>query len=334
MRPSKAELDALAGATSFSGVVSVAGVGGVEIAKAYGLAHRGFEIPNSVDTRFAIASGTKGLTALAVVGLVEDGVLDLRTTARSLLGEDLPLIPDDVTVEHLLAHRSGIGDYLDEEQDLDLSDYLMPVPVHRLATTEDYLAALDGHPPKFRAGERFAYCNSGYVVLALLAERASGLQFHDLVRRRVCEPAGMTDTAFLRSDELPGRTAHGYLAIEGEWRSNVFHLPVRGSGDGGIYSTAADMRSLWEAFFAGRIVSPTWVAEMTRPRSEVPVSRRYGLGFWLHATADAVLLEGIDAGVSFCSLHDPRSDTTLTVVSNTSDGAWPIARFLEERYGS
>ena len=61
-------------------------------------------------------------------------------------------------------------------------------------------------------GERFAYCNGGYVVLALIAERASGTAFHDLVEHRVCAPAGMVDTAFLRSDELPGGVALGYLA--------------------------------------------------------------------------------------------------------------------------
>jgi CubicO group peptidase (beta-lactamase class C family) len=79
-----------------------------------------------------------------VVGLIEDGRLELSTTARSVLGEDLPSIDDDVTVEHLLSHRSRIGDYLDEEVDHDLADYLMPVPVQDLATTEQYLAVLDG----------------------------------------------------------------------------------------------------------------------------------------------------------------------------------------------
>ena len=154
-----------------------------------------------------------------------------------------------MTIEHLLAHRSGIGDYLDEDAgDFELSDYLMPVPVHELATTEDYLAVLDGHPTKFAPEERFAYCNSGYVVLALIAERVSGVPFPDLVRERVCEPAGMRDTEFLRSDELPGSAALGYLEIDGVWRSNVFHLPVRGSGDGGIYTTVGDVSSLWKAF--------------------------------------------------------------------------------------
>jgi CubicO group peptidase (beta-lactamase class C family) len=328
------ELDAIAAESGFSGVVRVDRADGVEIAKAYGLAHRGFEIPNEADTRFALASGTKGLTALTVVSLVEEGALELGTTARSLLGDDLPLVGDDVTVEHLLAHRSGIGDYLDEDIGVDVSEYLMPVPVHELATTEQYLAVLDGHPPKFRPDERFAYCNSGFVLLAVLAERASGMPFNELVARRVCEPAGMADTAFLRSDELPGRVALGYLEVDGSWRTNVFHLPVRGSGDGGIYSTAADIRSLWTALFAGRIVSPHWVAEMTRPRSDVEAqSSRYGLGLWLDSTTDAVALEGMDAGVSFRSVHDPGSDLTHTVLSNTTDGAWPMARHLAKRLG-
>ena len=324
------ELDVIASETGFSGVVRVDRGDRVEIVKAYGLADRSYDIPNEVDTRFALASGTKGLTALTVVSLVEDGTLQLTTTARSVLGKDIPLVGDGVTVEHLLAHRSGIGDYLDEELGLDLDEYLMPVPVHELATTEDYLAVLDGHPPKFAPGERFAYCNSGYVVLALIAERATGTPFHELVQRRVCERAGMRDTAFLRSDELPARTARGYL--EGNDRTNVFHLPVRGSGDGGIYSTAADIRSLWTAFFDGRIVSHDWVAEMVRPRSDVSSqSRRYGLGFWLHASGDAALLTGFDAGVSFSSMHEPQSNVTRTVISNTSHGTGPVSSYLDDQ---
>ena len=132
----------------------------------------------------------------------------------------------------------------------------MPVPVHELATTEEFLAVLDGHPTDVRRrASGSPYNNGGFVVLALLAERASGVPFHELVAQRVCAPAGMADTAFLRSDELPGRAALGYLDADGP-RTNVFHLPVRGSGDGGIYSTVADVSAFWSALFAGRIVSP------------------------------------------------------------------------------
>jgi hypothetical protein len=57
---------------------------------------------------------------------------------------------------------------------------------------------------------------------------------------------------------------------------------------------------------------------------------RYGLGFWLGRQSGTVILEGFDAGVSFRSVHDPKSEVTHTVVSNSSDGAWPITRRLDE----
>ncbi len=190
---------------------------------------------------------------------------------------------------------------------------------------------LDGFPTKFPPGERFSYSNGGYVVLALIAERCSGTPFEELVRRRVCEPAGMPDTAFLRSDELPERVALGYLGVESD-RTNVFHLPVRGTGDGGISTTAADVHALWAALFAGRIVSADRVAEMVRPRSDVPGDPpgQYGLGFWLFPSQGVVELHGSDAGVSFQTDHDPRSGRTYTVLSNTTEGAWPIAYHLDE----
>lgn len=270
----------------YSGVVRVDRSGRTELAESFGFAERPFPIPNTLDTQFGVASACKGLTALTVVSLVDEGRLGLDKTARSILGEDLPEIGDAVTVEHLLAHRSGIGDYLDE-------------------------------------GE-------GFEVLALVVERLTGTSFHDLVKTRVCDPAGMHDTAFLRSDELPARAARGYLRADG-LRTNVLHLPVRGSGDGGLYSTVDDIHAFWPALFAGRIVPSSWVEEMLLPRSDVPEeARRYGLGFWRDQSTEAVLLEGYDAGVSFRSVHDPSTALTWTVVSNTSDGAWPVAQHLSE----
>jgi CubicO group peptidase (beta-lactamase class C family) len=325
-------LDAVVAESSFSGAVRVDRGGEVLLDQAYGFADRRWRIPNATDTRFGVASGVKGMTALVVVRLIEDGTLALDTTARSLLGDDLPLVADDVTVEHLLAHRSGIGDYLDESAGGEITDYVMTVPVHELVATEDYLAVLGGHATKFAAGTAFSYSNGGFVVLALIAERASGVPFHDLVRRRVSEPAGLVDTDFLRSDELPDRAALGYLAANG-LATNVLHLPVRGTGDGGIYTTTADVRRLWTAFFEGRIVSADWVVELTRPRSTESDGRRYGLGFWLHESTDTVILVGYDAGVSFQSLHDPTSETTCTVIANWSDGAWPVARYLADAVG-
>jgi CubicO group peptidase (beta-lactamase class C family) len=319
--------------TSFSGVVRADRGDEILVARAFGLADRGRGVLNTVGTRFALASGAKGFTALVVMSLVEDGTLELDTTARSVLGDDLPLIDAAVTIEHLLAHRSGIGDYLDEDTMTDVKAYLMPVPVHTLESTEDYLSMLDGHPQVSAPGERFAYNNGGFVVLALIAERASGEPFHRLVAERVCEPAGLRDTGYLRSDELPGNAALGYLWTDRP-RTNVFHLPVLGTGDGGIYSTGADLSRFWRALFAGEIVSVDAVAEMVRPRSDWPEEeRRYGLGFHLHETSDVVWLEGYDAGVSFTSTHEPDRRITATVISNTAEGAWPFVELLDRELG-
>jgi CubicO group peptidase (beta-lactamase class C family) len=324
----------VASETGFSGAVRIDDRDGTQLSEAFGFAHRGFMVSNALDTQFAIASGGKTLTALAVVSLIVDGTLSLDTLARSVLGTDLPLVVDDVTIGHLLAHTSGIGDYIDEEdEDLDPDDYVLVSPVHELANTEAFLAEVDGYPAKFAAGEQFSYCNGGYIVLALIAERASGVEYHELVHNRVLVPAGMVDTAFLRSDEPSGRMALGYLHLDG-LRTNVMHLPVRGNGDGGIYTTVADVHIFWKALFDGHIVPEGWVAEMTRPHSEVPQENaRYGLGFPLAETGSTVKVIGGDAGVSFYSAHDPATHSTWTVVSNTTEGAWPMVRHLKQALG-
>ena len=265
------------------------------------------------------------------MSLIESRELQLDTPVRGLLGTDLPLIGDDVTVEQLLSHRSGIGDYLDESLFDDINDFELPVAAQRLWSTEQYIPILDGHPHLAAPGAEFAYNNGGYVVLALIAERAASQPFDVLVRERVCDPAGMGATGFLRSDELPRSAALGYLDAEG-LRTNVFHLPVLGSGDGGIYSTAADISALWRAFVDGRVVSPELVGQMLTPRrGSGPDVLDYGLGLWLYPDGDVLEIHGYDAGVSFYSLHHPASATTCTAISNTGEGTLALEALLERR---
>jgi CubicO group peptidase (beta-lactamase class C family) len=323
-----ASIEAAASASGFSGVVRVDAEGAPVARRAFGLANRAVGTANDVALRYAIASGTKGLTALSAMSLVERGTVSLETTARSLLGRDLPLIDGAVTVEHLLTHRSGIGDYLDESQLTSVSDYVMTVPVHRLASTEEYLAVLDGHPMVSAPGSEFAYNNGGYVLLALLIERAAGASFYDLVDELVCRPSGLLMTEFLRTDELPGDVAIGYLEAGG-LRTNALHLPVRGSGDGGAFSSVADMAALWSAVLSGRVVSPATLQKMTRPHTvDASNGLDYGLGLWLDPHAGHVSIHGFDAGVGFVSSTARDGRTTYTVMSNTSRGAWAMSQAI------
>lgn len=319
-----ADIDTAADTAAFTGVVAL-DVGDRRVfEKTAGFAHRGCAAPNRPDTQFAIASGSKAFTALAVMSLVEENALKLDQPVRDLLGDDLPLIDDAVTIEHLLTHTSGIGDYLEEEGEWAASDFVLPVPVHTLTTAEAFIPVIDGFPQKSAPGERFSYCNGGYVVLAVAIERATTDAFHSVVRERVFERAGLEHTDYVRLDELPGSAATGYLFDEGD-RTNTLHLPVLGNGDGGAFTTAGDLHRFWQAFYTGDIVSPTSVEAMIRPRFDVAHERkRYGMGFWLHRAADAAIIEGYDAGVSFRSTHIPASVTTASVLGNSSEGAWPV----------
>ncbi len=303
--------------------------GEVLVSLAWGDADRRHGAAMRPDARLAMASGSKGFTALAALSLVVDGTLRLDTPARSLLGSDLPLIADEVTVEHLLSHRSGIGDYIDEDADDDA--YLLDVPVHRLLGPADYLPMLTGVPPLFDAGTDFRYCNAGFIVLSLLIERASGIPFHHVVSERVFEPAGMVDTAYLRSDALPNDAALGYLQLDGRWVTNVLHLPVVGGGDGGAYTTTGDLSRFWDALLSGRIVAPTMVDELSRVRSQGNDEHdSYGLGFWLRPASHMIYLEGMDAGVSMRSGRMRDADITFSVLGTTADAAWPVLRAVQE----
>jgi CubicO group peptidase (beta-lactamase class C family) len=335
--PLAEEVDQIAAEIGVSGAVQVV-VDGTVLTRAYGLANRALGVPNTVETQFAMASGSKAFTALVVMRLVEQGAAALGSTVRRWLGTDLPLIDDRVTIEQLLSHRSGIGDYLDESLVVDWNAHLLGVPVHSLSSAEEFLPILEGHPMKFEPGARFDYNNGAFVVLALVAERITGRSLHDLVHEHVCRAAGMQHTAYLRSDELPGRAAQGYLDDTG-LRTNVLHLPVRGNGDGGAYTTVDDMRAFWHALFDGSIVAPPTVAEMTRPRpGEGASSLRYGLGFWVHPLSGWVSVHGFDPGVGMVAAHDPRGGGCYTVLCNQSRGAWPtgqrVAAAIESLLGS
>jgi len=299
----------------------------VELAR--GFADRGNRRPITLETRFGLASVAKGLTALTVASLIESGQLRADTTFRSLLPDALPLVDVAVTIEQLLGHTSGVGDYLDEDELGDVDDYIMTVPVHRLDAPKNYLPSLQDHPQTSAPGSVFAYNNGGYVMLSIAIEAASGRSYYDLVQERVLDPAGMADTGFERSDRLPPAAAIGYLE---DGRTNVLHLPVRGAGDGGVYSTVRDLEAMWQALFAGCILPMPSVERLVAPRTDVPaMHRRYGLGFWLRPDRDTVMLEGMDAGVSCRTVYDRPSGLTYTVISNTSSGAWPLVAYLEER---
>lgn len=324
-----ATLLAAAADSDFSGVIRVDQGERLVTEQAYGLADRAHRIAATPQHRFGVASIAKGFTALTIGALIDEGTLTLDTAVRPLLGGDLPEIHDEVTIGQLLSHTSGIGDYLDESE-AEITDHVLEVAVHTLTDAEAFLPVLAGHPQATPPGQEYAYNNAGFVVLALLAERITGIGFHDLVQQKVFAPAGMTRSSYPRLDEPEADVAPGYLAETG-LRTNVLHLPVRGSGDGGAVTTAADLAAFWAALLAGRIVSAATLEALLEPVSvDEEEEMRYARGFWRGLASEEIRLEGYDAGVSARTWHDPRSGITASVIANHSDGAWPVLVALED----
>ncbi len=324
------ELEQQARADNFSGVVRVQHRGEIIVEFAEGFGDRANERANNLTSRFAVASGTKAFTALTIMSLVESGAFTLDTTVQSVVPGDLPHVDDAVTIDHLLTHRSGVGDYLDEAAGGDIDDHVLgSLSAHTLETARDYLPLLNAHEQRSPPGEHFAYNNSAFVMLSLLIETTTG-SYHQAVSDRVFTPSRMPDAGFFRTDDLPANTALGYV---NNGRSNVFHLPVIGMGDGGAFLTLDDTTAFWDAFLLGSIVSTESAAMMTSECSLVNDTRSYGRGFWLGPGADHVWFEGMDAGVSFQSGVFRETDLRYSVLSNTSSGAWPLVRAIRDAVG-
>jgi CubicO group peptidase (beta-lactamase class C family) len=167
------------------------------------------------------------------------------------------------------------------------------------------------------------------VLLGIALEVASGRPFHALVEERVLRPCGMADSGFFRLDALPTRAAIGYVdRPDGSWRTNESTLPIVGGPDGGMFATVGDIERLWRGVFANRVLSPALTkAFLAKATGTGKSDSDHGRGMWIRGDVHSIV--GSDAGVSFRS--SARAEGTIfTVVSNTSRGAWPMAKAIEE----
>jgi len=327
-------LDAAIEQHGFSGVVDLRQGGTVLYARAAGYADRSNQIPNTLATRFGIASGTKFLTALAIGKLIEAGRVAFTTRLRECLPIDFPRYSPEITIRHLLTHTSGIPDYYDEEKITDYDTFTLPIPWYALRGPRDYLPAFPDEDMKFQPGEKFSYSNGGYILLGVVIEELTGMTYQDFVARTILEPTGMHRSGFFALNQLPDETALGYVESGGTWHTNVYNLPVVGASDGGMFTTVHDLTLLWQAFWRHELLSRDLVEIYSNPC--VPAepdhsNTSYGHGLWIREEPGRrdVYMTGCDAGVSFKSTVDRDRDLQITIISNTTDGAWPMFREID-----
>lgn len=251
-RALRARLSTLVREDRFSGTVLLVHRGQVIYSGAYGFSDRSSHRPNTLNTRFRVGSISKAFTAIAILQLAQAGKLKLTDCVGKYLG-DYPnkAIGDNVTIDQLLSHTGGTGDFFGPEfyaghgQLNGINDYLAIDPMRALS---------------FEPGKSTEYSNYGYILLGSVVEHVSGESYYDYVREHIYVPAGMSLSDTLPEDQtVPGR-ALGYMKPLGTtaWELNTDTLPNMGSSAGGSLSTAGDLLRFSQALMKNELLSPEY----------------------------------------------------------------------------
>lgn len=328
--------------SGFSGACLVNRGNEIILHKAFGLARRGFGIPNTVDTRFDIASVTKTFTATAILQLVEAGAIALDSQVMPYLGIRGTQIRDDVTVYHCLTHTSGIGDDADEEAGEEYEDLFKDKPNYAIRETADFLPQFVNKEPMFPPGEGVRYNNVAFVLLGLVIEKTTGTTYRDYVRGNVFERVGMTGAGFYAMDGVHAEFAEHYKRIDHddgtvEWRKNIYSYPPIGSPDGGATVTALDLDRFVGAVAASKLLGEEWTTRLLTPHVKVKeieggsLSNGFAFEFKLDAEAQVVCIskDGFNAGVCSMLAYYPASDSTVVLLANIEYDVWGMLDEIE-----
>ena len=215
----------------------------------YGLANREHGVVNIPETKFRIGSITKQFTAVAILQLHEQGLLDIQAPISSYL-PDYPE-GDRITSHHLLTHTSGILEYLDGEVFADINQWL------RLPSTLAQLVdRFKDLPLEFDPGEQFKYSNSGYILLTQILETVSGQPYADYVQTNILTPLGMNNTGYEIPSAVIPNLAQGYTLAGPDLYVQTDPIDMSlPQGAGGLYSTLGDL-AIWNQWLYGSDLEP------------------------------------------------------------------------------
>jgi len=312
--------------------------------RAYGFAHRGFKVPNTIHTMFDTASVTKLFTAVAILQLVDRGKLRLDDRITDIIDLSGTKIPFDVTITHLLTHTSGIADDADEELGESYEDLFINKPNYSIRNCIDFIPQFAFKEPKFKAGTDVSYNNCAFVLLGLAIEKATDRNYRDYVVQNIFRSCGMNHTSFASKEDGDVSVAEGYAAVYNEnndvtWKKNIYSFPPIGTSDGGAFTTVGDLDSFMRALVNGKLLSDGMTGEIMKPQSKI--AREYewgkdmtGYGFQFAYDHAGKLIrmykEGSNAGVAAMFAYYPEIDTTSIILANQTCNVWELHRKAEK----
>jgi CubicO group peptidase (beta-lactamase class C family) len=280
------------------------------IRRGYGLADLEQGAPVTPATNFRLASVTKQFTAAAILLLAEEGLLGLDHPARRWL-PSLPAASDAVTIRQLLTHTSGLIDY-EEVIPASMTAQLHDSNVLELLETQDRAY--------FPPGTAWRYSNSGYALLALIIERASGRPFAEFLRERIFQPLGMTGTvAHQEGVSTVANRAFGYSDVNGAWERTDQSPTSAVQGDGGIYSSIDDLAKWDAALGDDRLLGTAWRRLAFAPATPTDdPAVEYGFGWRI--TGDSLWHSGETVGFRNVLVRFPERRMTVVILTNRNFG--------------
>jgi CubicO group peptidase (beta-lactamase class C family) len=226
-------------------------------ATGYGLANVELNVPVTPQMLLHTESLAKAFTATAVMMLVEEGKIGLDDKIGKYLPE-APALWNEVTIRRLLTHTSGIRDYFGEDGD-------PTIDLHRGFTEDELVRGFAAQTMRFPTGEKWSYCNAGYVILGVVIHRVTGKFWFDFVKERIFDPLGMTATRLISPDDIIKDRVSGYQMLHGEWKNEPWVAPEWKTADGMLYTNVFDMAKWDAALYTEKLIKRSSLEQMWTP---------------------------------------------------------------------
>jgi CubicO group peptidase (beta-lactamase class C family) len=292
----------------FSGTVLLAERGKPLVARGYGYANAEWQIPNTPDTKFRIGSLTKQFTSMLIMQLRERGKVRLEDSVCVYVAP-CPAPWKPVTIHHLLTHTSGIPTYTGIAEWRKVN--MVPKAI------DEMIGFFRDLPLQWTPGEKYAYNNSGYFLLGVVIEKASGKKYEDALEEMILTPLGMTDSGYDWPGTILPRRASGYDG-RGESLHNAPALDMQQPyAAGSLYSTVEDLLEWDQALYTEKLLP-----EAAKRIMWTPALSSYAYGWSVPAPGPTTYghrrmshTGGIN-GFSSVIIRVPDSNVTAIVLSN------------------
>lgn len=219
----------------------------------------------------------------------------------------------------------------------DYEELWLNYPNYKIRHNHDIFPLFIDQPMMYPRGERFQYNNTGYVILAAIIEKISGVTFDHYIQKQIFDVSNMCDSGYYELDKLPKNSASNYIYINSEktYKTNIFSVDAKGTGAGGAFVSVLDIIKFWDALNSNKLLSKEMTKNMLSIHSGNQEEGYYGLGVWIYVDQSGNLIpsfQGMDPGVSFFTEFNYNQNICSILVSNYGDNVWKEMRDIRETF--